>query len=237
MLAALCGSAFGQTNSGQAAAQPGYAGGQPGAKTGGTPPAQGLEAGQSEAAPRREPVLLISGVEVMRSVRAPELDIVRVRGLSSTEGWEEPELVPLTKGAASDGVLDLMLLGSAPAEPMESTGFTPIEAIFVIEPGHPYKGIRVHGAMNRVTLMKLPGYADAAAAPDDCSKCIGKYLVTKGAAMPAGRAAGDVVREENLPTTVRVIKSASGVGKLNSDPNRLTLVLDDDGRIVIAVWD
>jgi hypothetical protein len=173
----------------------------------------------------------------MRSVRPPELDVVRVRGLSSTEGWEEPELVPLTKGAASDGVLDLMLVGTAPAEPMESTGFTPIEAIFVIEPGHPYRGIRVHGAMNRVTLMRMPGYADATAIPDDCSKCIGKYFAAKGVAPPAGRGPGDVVREENLPATVRVIKSAGGVGKLNPDPNRLTLVLDDDGRIVIAVWD
>jgi hypothetical protein len=122
MLAALCGSALAQTNSGQAAAQPGYTGAQPGAKASGTPSAQAPEAGQSEAAPRREPVLPISGVEVMRSVRAPELDIVRVHGLSSTEGWEEPELIPLTKGAASDGVLDLMLVGSALPSPWTRRG-------------------------------------------------------------------------------------------------------------------
>ncbi len=55
--------------------------------------------------------------------------------------------------------------------------------------------------------------------------------------MPAGRTAADVVNEVDLPPTLRVIRSSDGIGKLETDPNRLTLLLDEEGRIEIAVWD
>src|SRR5271170_3929516 len=44
------------------------------------------------------PVLHITSVEVIRSTHMPVLDVVRVRGLTSTSGWEEAELIPLTRG-------------------------------------------------------------------------------------------------------------------------------------------
>ena len=112
-----------------------------------------------------------------------------------------------------------------------------VEAIFELEPGHPFKGVRVHGATNRVTLKAIPGYAEAPTGPRDCSDCVGKYFVAKGESAPAGVGAGDVVREETLPRNVHVVKPTEGIGKLDSDPNRLMLVIGDDGRIVIAVWD
>ena len=36
---------------------------------------------------------------------------------------------------------------------------------------------------------------------------------------------------------LRVVKASDGIQKLDADPNRLTLVLGEDGRIVLAVWD
>ena len=66
---------------------------------------------------------------------------------------------------------------------------------------------------------------------------MGKYFLGKGESLPAGVSAADSVREENLPRLLNVVKANEGIGKLDSDPNRLTLVLGDDGRIVIAVWD
>jgi hypothetical protein len=61
--------------------------------------------------------------------------------------------------------------------------------------------------------------------------------VAKRAAAPSGVASGDIVKEEDLGTPVRVIKASEGLAKLDADPNRLTLVVGDDGRIALAVWE
>lgn len=181
------------------------------------------------------PVLRVTSVEVMRSTHAPELDVIRVRGLTSTDAWENPDLVPLTKGASPDGVLDMVFIARAPTDAMSPTAFSWLEAIFVIEPGHPYKSVRIRGATNSVLLDKLPGYVEVAALKEDCSSCVGKYFVAKGTSAPA--AAGSVVKEEDLPPNLRVIKASEGVKKFDADPNRLTLILGDDGRIETAVWE
>ena len=47
-------------------------------------------------------MLRISNVEIIRSAHAPYLDIIRVRGLASSSGWEEAELVPLTRGVPAE---------------------------------------------------------------------------------------------------------------------------------------
>jgi hypothetical protein len=138
------------------------------ARTGAAPqPAdrhQGSEA--PSAAPneddRQIPVLQVTSVEVIRSAHGPTLDIIRARGLTGTDGWDQGELVPLTSGPSPDGILDLIFVARAPADAMEATGFAPIEAIFPIEPGHPFTGVRVHGASGPVTLKTLPGYAETA---------------------------------------------------------------------------
>lgn len=187
--------------------------------------------------PHTAPVFWITSVEVLRSLHAPQLDVVRVRGLVPTEGWESAELIPLTKGIPADGILDLVLIAEAPVDNTTPTSKAEIEAVFTIEPGHPFKGVRVHGAANRVVLTSLPGYAVAAPAPKDCVSCMGKLFVPKGQAVPAGRAVETIVREEELPSTLRVIKEVDGLGTLSSDPNRLTLLLNDKGEIIVAMWD
>ena len=45
------------------------------------------------------------------------------------------------------------------------------------------------------------------------------------------------MKEEDLPYTLRVIKPTDGIPNYAFDPNRLTLVLSEDGRIVDAAWD
>jgi hypothetical protein len=183
------------------------------------------------------PVMMVTGVEIMRSTRPPELDVIRVRGVSSTDTWDAPQLVPLTRGPSADGVLDLMFIAQAPSQGITPTNFGALEAIFVVAPGHPYTGVRVRGARNSLAVARLPGYAEAPVPANDCRGCVGKYFVAKGQPIPAGRSAGDVVMESDLPAPVRVLAATDGVAKLDVDPNRLTLLLGADGRIVSAVWD
>jgi hypothetical protein len=204
----------------------------------GPPPAGSADSTQpEEAAQNTEPILYISSVEAISSAHGPTLHVIRVRGIASTDGWEAAELVPLTKGTPPDGMLDLAFVAQAPSDSTAPSKSPVIEAIFTLEPGHPFKGVRVHGATNRVTLKSLPGYAEAPPPPDDCTECVGKYFVGKGETPPSGANSGNAVHEENLPKMLHVVKPTDGIGKLDSDPNRLTIVLGEDGRIVIAVWD
>ncbi len=83
---------------------------------------------QNEA-PNTAPVFWITSVEVLRSTHPPQLDVVRVRGLVTTEGWESVELVPLTKGVPADGILDLALIAEAPSENTAPTSYPGVEAI------------------------------------------------------------------------------------------------------------
>jgi hypothetical protein len=201
------------------------------------PDQQPQDRGEPTEDDRRAPVLQVVSVEVMRSSHEPILDVIRVRGLTSTGGWDDAELVPLTHAPSPDGILDLVFVARGPEEAQDATGFVPIEAVFPIEPGHPYKGVRIHGAAAPLTLKTLPGYAEATPAQEDCAKCVGKYFVPKGAAAPAGHPSTETVKQEELPPNVRVIKTTDGIPRLDSDPNRLTLLVDEDGRILTAVWD
>jgi hypothetical protein len=201
------------------------------------PTAHAPSASEQGEAPHTAPVFWITSVEVLRSTHAPQLDVVRVRGLVTTEGWESAELIPLTKGTPSDGVLDLALIAEAPTDSTAPTPYSEIEAVFTIEPGHPFKGIRVHGAANRVALNALPGYAEAAVPPQNCTECTGKYLLRKGEAVPANRKPETIVREEDLPLKLRVIRESDGIGSLDSDPNRMTLLLNEKAEIALVIWD
>jgi len=192
---------------------------------------------QEDETPKIAPVLWVMSVEAMSSTHGPTLDVIRVRGITSTDGWEEAQLVPLTKGNPPDGMLDLAFVAQAPTNSTSPSKSPVIEAVFTLEPGHPFKGVRVHGATNRVTLKGIPGYAEAPPPPADCTDCVGKYFVAKGETAPSGVSANEVIHEESLPRILHVVKPTEGIGKLDSDPNRLTLVIGDDGRIVIAVWD
>ena len=204
------------------------------------PPGYGQGAPPSDGASVIEtpfPITIVTSVEVLRSARAGGLDIVRARGLVSSSGWQSPHLIPITRGEPVDGILDLIFQGVVPTNPAELGPFMPFEALLPVDTGHPYKGVRVRSGTNAITLKTLPGYAEIAAPKEDCAKCRGKFFVAKGAQPPAGAAADSVVREADLTWNLRVIKPTEGIPSYSFDPNRLTLVLSEDGRIVDAAWD
>jgi hypothetical protein len=192
--------------------------------------------GDSKDQAMRAPVLRITSVEIMRSTHAPYMDIIRVRGLASSSGWEEAELVPLTRGIPADGVLQLIFVARAPTEATEANGFEAVEAIFPLETSHPFKGVNVHSASESVTVNSLPGYAEGKGGGEDCNKCVGKFYVAKGAGT-SSKAAAEIVREEQLPPGTRVIKPSDGIPTAESNPNRLTLIVNKEGKIVTAVWE
>jgi hypothetical protein len=212
----------GQQQSQQQGQQRGYPGpGQPSGTMGG-PPA---------------PVVFVTSVEVLRSDRNGGLDVVRVRGVVTGSSWTQPHLIPITQGQPRDGMLDLIFQASAPAGAAGLGPFMPVEAILPVETGHPYKGVRVRGGNNALSLKTIPGYAEAPAPKEDCAKCIGKFFVAKGANPPAGATPENTVREADLPYTLRIIKPNDGIPSYALDPNRLTLLLSEDGRIVDGAWD
>ena len=178
-------------------------------------------------------VLRISSVEIIRSTHAPYLDIIRARGFASTKGWEEAELIPLTRGVPADGMLQLILVARPPETASDATGYEPVEAIFPLETDHPFKGVNVHAATNAISVTALPGYAEAKPLADDCGACVGKILAPKGATGSRSEA----VREDQLPPDTRIVRPADGMKEAESNPNRLTLILDKDNRIVTAVWE
>ena len=45
------------------------------------------------------------------------------------------------------------------------------------------------------------------------------------------------MREADLPYTLRIVKPTDGIASYVLDPNRLTLLLSEDGRIVDGAWD
>ncbi|CAN5117458.1 hypothetical protein BH10PSE6_BH10PSE6_29390 [soil metagenome] len=221
-----------QTAPGQppAAAGPGGAP-PPSSGPGGGPPPQAAMDGP------HLPFLIVTSIEVLRSSRGGGMDIVRARGLASSNGWKEPHLLPVSSGASIDGTLDLIFQGVSPAQAGPPGPFMEVEAILPVETGHPYKAVRVRSATNAITLKTLPGYVEGASPKADCSKCIGKPFVAKGAAAPAGVAAADVVNEADMAWPIRVIRPTDGIPNYVYDPNRLTLVLTEDGRIADAAWD
>jgi hypothetical protein len=221
--------AAGQPAAGQpAAGGPGGAGGPP------PPFFQASPPGAPEGT--NLPLLVVTSVEVQRSAHGG-MDIVRARGFASSGGWREPHLLPISSGASVDGTLDLIFQGLSPSQAEPPGPLMPVEAFLPIEVGHPYKAVRVRSATNAVTLKTIPGYQEIAAPKEDCAKCIGKYFVAKGATAPAGVAASDIVKEADMPWRLRVIGPNDGIPRYTYMPNRLTLVLTEDGRIADAAWD
>jgi len=201
-------------------------------------PAGGSEAPAQGAGemPHQAAILAVISVEVLRS-RGGRGDIIKVSGVTSTSGWSSPMLVPLSFGNPSDGMLDLIFQAETPGGTTHAASLAPIEAMLLTDADHPFKGVRIRSATNAVSLKTLPGYVEVPAPADPCVKCVGKLFVAKGESAPAGAAAGDAVHEQNLPVSTRIIKPTDGIADIPSDPNRLTLVIGDDGRIVDAAWD
>jgi hypothetical protein len=229
---ALGGAAAQTPPAGQQAAPPGgQAAQQPGA-----PPPGAAGYGQT-AAPEGQPwpIVFVASIELLRSKDGR--DIVLARGLVTSKGWSQPNLIPINQGAPIDGVLDLLFEAQSPGSPEGLGQFMEIDALLPLGHEHPYKAIRVRSAANALTLKQLPGYAEVKKLKNDCSNCLGKYFVAKGGTAPQGVAADNIVKEEDLLWQVRVIRPNEGIPSYTVNPNRLTLVLTEDGRISDAAWD
>jgi hypothetical protein len=207
------------------------AAGQNGTNQGQEPP----DASEEQA--EQFPVLAVTGIEVIHSKLKSGPVVIAVSGLTSSEGWTNGELVPLTSGNPSDHVLNLVLVAQAPTESSPPTGYAPVYAVLPLPADHPFKAIRVRSGTNSVLLKDLPGYIEAAAPVDPCSHCMGRYFVGKGDTAPAGVPADQLLRQEDLPANARVIRPNDGIGDVQRNPDRLTIVVGDDGRVVDAVWE
>lgn len=204
----------------------GYAGGGAG---------QMVEPTQSdETTPGTElPVLYVTSVEVMRTSTEPQLDIVRVTGLTGSQGWSAPQLVPTYVGKPLDGILDLQFIATMPQQTQTAEGFVPIGAVFPLEEGHLFKGVRVRASENAIEIKQLPGVNQAQINVNDCKDCVGKKFAERGKA-PGQQG---VVREEDLPKVLRWIIPSRGIRGITHDPNRLNLILGDDNTIIAAYWE
>jgi hypothetical protein len=188
-----------------------------------------------EAAPVPElPVLYVTSVEVFRTAAEPQIDIVRATGVTSTEGWGDPQLVPTYAGRPADDILDLQLIATIPEQSEDADGFAPIGAIFPIEQGSPFKGVRVRASENAIEVKQTPGSGQATIDVEDCKDCVGKKFAAAAQAQPKQPG---IIREQDLPKLVRVIRPSDGIRGMEQNPNRLTLVLSDDNTIEEAFWE
>jgi hypothetical protein len=218
---------------GQAGPSPSGAGGQAQGYGGG---GQTVEATpSSETTPGTElPVLYVTSVEVIRTATEPKLDIVRVMGLTGSQGWSSPQLVPTFAGKPLDDILDLQFIATMPHQTQPAEGFVAIGALFPLEEGHLFKGVRVRASENAIEVKQVPGTNQAQITVNDCKDCVGKKFVERGQAQPGQQG---VVRQEDLPKVLRWIIPSRGIRGITHNPNRLNLILGDDNTIVAAYWE
>jgi len=226
----LAGLAFAQGGpppSGGAGQSQGYAGGSPGQTAEPAPSTQSTPGSEL-------PVLYVTSVEVMRTSTEPKLDIVRVTGLTGSQGWSAPQLVPTFVGKPLDGILDLQFIATIPQQTESAEGFVPISAVFPLEEGHLFKGVRVRASENAIEVKQMPGTNQAQINVNDCKDCVGKKFVERGQAQPGQQG---VVRQEDLPKVLRWIVPSRGIRGITHNPNRLNLILGDDNTIIAAYWE
>jgi hypothetical protein len=200
-----------------------------------TAPGANAAGSQTEVTPQTAlPVLYVTSVEIVRTAVEPAIDIVRVTGLTGAQGWSNPELVPTTVGKPLDGILDLQFIATMPTGSQEATGFFPVGALFEMEQGHAFKGVRVRASENAIEVDQIPGHAEETVKVNDCKDCVGKKFAERGQA-----AAGTpgVVRQEDLPKILRWIPPNRGIRGVTPDPNRLNLLLSPDNTIIAAYWE
>jgi hypothetical protein len=226
----LAGGAWAQQPSGGSApaGAPGGGAGSEGYAQQGSPDAAGPSGATRALA---MPILYVTSVEVVRTAADPKLDVIRVTGLASSAGWSNPQLVPFFYGKPADDVLDLQIIADSPEQSQKADGFVPLGAIFTLEAGHPFKGIRVRAGANAIELKAMPGSAENKITAESGKDLIGKKFVEKG---PAG---AGIVTAADLPRGYRTIAPTHGVAGITHNPNRLDLILDDQSKIVMAFWE
>lgn len=180
------------------------------------------------------PVLYVTSVEILRTQTQPQLDIVRVAGLVGSEGWSSPELVPTFIGKPLDGILDLQFIATMPLQTETATGFVPVSAVFTLEEGHAFKGVRVRGSENAIEVDQIPGNKTEKISVNDCKDCVGKKFAERGQAAPG---TPNIVRQEDLPKILRWIAPSHGIRGITHNPNRLNLLLGGDNTIIAAYWE
>jgi hypothetical protein len=179
------------------------------------------------------PVLYITGIEVMHGTLEPKVDVIRVAGLVSSAGWSNPQLVPFFYGRPADDIIDLQFIATSPEQSQKAEGFQVMTARFPLEPGHPFKGVRVRAFGNALELKSMDGNTQTQIKTNDCKDCIGKKFVDKG----QGQAGPGVVYGGDLPPDYRPIGPTHGVKGDIHNPNRINLILDGDNKIVMAFWE
>jgi hypothetical protein len=183
--------------------------------------------------PLEVPVLFVTGIEVLHATLDPKIDIIRVTGLTSSAGWTGPELVPFFYGKPADDVIDLQFIATSPEQSQKAEGFQPITADFTLEPGHPFKGVRVRAYGNALELKQMNGNVTTQIKTSDCKDCIGKKFVEKG----KGQAGPGIIYAGDLPPDYRPIGPTHGVKGEVHNPNRINLILDDQDKVVMAFWE
>lgn len=257
MQAGVAGLALAQGTMGAGAANTpgGAAGGEPTANASG--PAQGYgvggpdqttAAGPSETEPATElPVLYVTSVEILRTQTDPKLDIVRVTGLTGSQGWTSPQLVPTFVGKPLDGILDLQFIATMPLQTQPAEGFVQVGTVFTMEEGQTFKGVRVRASENSIEVDQIPGSKQEAVKVDGCKDCVGKKFIEKGQGSSADQGSSGnqvssgqqqgVVRQEDLPKVLRWIPPNHGIRGITHNPNRLNLMLGADNTIIAAYWE
>ncbi len=188
------------------------------------PPAISAERGEV-------PVFGVTALEVLPTSQITGVTMIVATGVVSSGGWGQASLIPLVRGTPSDGVLDLVLVAEPPSETMPASGFAPIMATLQVDTAHPYRAVRVRSANNVLAVRQMPGQAQVAAPQTDCHACAGHRLAPAGAT-----AAADDIAPAALPPGTRIIRPEDGITDLQPNPNRLTLLLGEDGLISEAVW-
>jgi hypothetical protein len=209
-------------------------GSQPQSSSNNQPGTSAESPGDEVSATVELPVLYVTGVEILQTSSDPKVDVVSVTGLASSDGWTFPQLVPTYAGKPFDGVVDLQFIATAPVQSQLATGFVVVSAVFPIQPDPGLKGVRVRGAENAIAVLQVPGSNQNTVQVNDCKDCLGKRFAPSGQAQ-AGE--DGVVRQEDLPRALRVIRPSDGIRGADQDPDRLTLITDEKGTIVEAFWE
>jgi hypothetical protein len=180
------------------------------------------------------PVLYVTSVEILQTASDPKVEVVSVTGLVSSDGWTFPQIVPTFAGRPFDGVVDLQFIATAPVQSRVASGFVNVSAVFPIEPAPGLTGVRVRGAENAISVLQVPGSNRNAVQVNDCKDCLGKRFAPSGQ-VHAGEQG--VIRQEDLPKALRVIRPTDGIRGADQDPDRLTLITDENDIIVEAFWE
>ena len=92
--------------------------------------------------------------------------------------------------------------------------------------------MRVRASENAIVVRQIPGSGQATVHVNDCTDCVGKRLAQDGSTQPP-----DAIHSSELPKVLRLITPSDGIRGAEQNPNRLSLILDENNTIVEAFWE